>query len=62
MKFDYIPLLWRKFFLYTANNRDYIFDCCNRPLNNFDRNCHEWYLNHKSDDDEIRLFDENLKK
>ena len=31
------PLLWRKFFLNIANNREYIFNYCNRPLHKFDR-------------------------
>ena len=60
MKGDYIPLLWRKFFLYIANNRDYIFDYCNRPFNIFQRHCREWYLSHNGDDNEIRMLDDEL--
>ena len=44
MKCDYIPLLWRKSFLNIATKRDYVNNYCNRPLNTFDRHCHEWYL------------------
>ena len=60
MKCGNIPLLWRKFFLNIANNRDYIINYCNRPFINFDRPCREWYLSHNSDDNEIRVLDENL--
>ena len=44
MKCDNIPFLWRKFFLNTANNRDYVNEYCNRPFNRFDRSCRERYL------------------
>ena len=44
MKCNNIPLLWRKFFLNIANNRDYVNNYCNRPPNSFDRHCPEWYL------------------
>ena len=55
-----IAMLWRKFFLNIMNNRDYIINYCNRPFNNFDRHCREWYLSHNSDDNEIRVFDDEL--
>ena len=42
MKCFNIPMLWRKFFLNIANNRNYIFDYCNRPLHKFDRLLREW--------------------
>ena len=45
-----IPMLWRKFFLKIRNLRDFIINCCNRPFNNFDRHCREWYLSYNSDD------------
>ena len=67
MKYGNIPLLWRKFFLTIGNNRDYIINFCNciikyckRPFNKFDTLCREWYLNHNSDDNEIRVLDDNL--
>ena len=60
MKSDNIPLLWRKFFLNIANNRDYIINYCKRPFNKFDKHCREWYLNHYSYDNEIRVFDDNI--
>ena len=44
MKFDNIPLLWRKFFLNFANKRDYVNNYCNRSFNRFDRHWREWYL------------------
>ena len=44
MKCNIIPLLWRKFFLNIANNRDYVTTFCIRPLNDFDRHCRGWYL------------------
>ena len=60
MKCGNIPLLWRKFFLKIANNREHILNFCNRPFNKFDRYCREWYLSHNSDDNEIRVLDDNL--
>ena len=44
MKCNNIPILWIKFFLNIANNRDYVNIYCNRPLNSFERHCREWYL------------------
>ena len=44
MKCDNILFLWRNFFLNIANKRDYVNNCCSRPLNSFDRHCHEWYI------------------
>ena len=38
----YIPLLWRKFFLNIANNRDDIIKYRRRPFIKFDRLCREW--------------------
>ena len=55
-----IPLLWRQFFLNIANNRDHMINYCNRPFNEFGRLCREWYLNHNSDDNEVRVLDDNL--
>ena len=60
MKGGNIPTLWRKFFLNIVNNRDYISNYCNRPFNTFDGLCREWYLGHNSDDNEIRVLDNNL--
>ena len=61
MKCGNIPLLWRKCFLNIANNRNCIINYYNRPFNKFDRLCREWYLSHNSDDNEIRVLDDNLK-
>ena len=60
MKCDKILLLWRNFFLNIANNRDYIIIYYNRPINKFDKHCREWYLKHNSDDNEIRVLDDNI--
>ena len=60
MKCGNIPLLWKIFFLNIGNNRDYIFNYCNRPINKFDELCREWYLSHNSDDNEIQVLDDNL--
>ena len=60
MKCYGIPMLWRKFFLNIANNRNYINNYCNRPLRKFDRHLRDWYLNQNPDDDEMRAFDENF--
>ena len=54
------PMLWRKFFLNFAKNRDHINNYCNRPFKNFDRLCREWYLDHNSNDNEIRVLDDML--
>ena len=42
MKCNNIPLLWRKFLLNVANNKDYVYNFCNRPFNGFHRHCREW--------------------
>ena len=61
MKCGIIPLLWRIFFSNIAKKRDHPIFYCNRPFNNFDRLCREWYLSYNSDDNEIRVLDDNLK-
>ena len=58
MKCGNIPLFWRKLFLNNATNRDYIFDHCNRPFNNFHRHCREWYSCNNPNDDEIRILND----
>ena len=60
MKCYNLPLLWRKFFMNNANNGDYIINHCNRPLHKFDRHLREWYLNENPNDNEMRVFDDNL--
>ena len=60
MKNGNVALLWGKFFLNIMNNRDYIINYCNRPFNKFDKHCREWYLIYISDDNEIRIPDNNL--
>ena len=60
MKCNNIPLLWRKFFLNIANNRDYVYKYCNRPLNDFHRHCREWYLNNNTVEDDIRMLNDEM--
>ena len=60
MKCGNIPLLWRKFFLNSAINRDHIINYCTRPFNKFDRLCRDWYLSHNSDDNGIGVLDDNI--
>ena len=48
MKCGKIPILWRKFFLNIANNRDYIFIFCNRSSSRFDCPCGEWFIHNNS--------------
>ena len=60
MKCDNIPLLWRKFFLNIANNRDNVYKYCNRPFNNFHRPCREWYLHNKTGEDDIRMLNDEM--
>ena len=59
-KCDNIPLLWRKYFLNIANNRDYVYNFCNRSINKFDRHCREWYLYNNPDADETRILNDEL--
>ena len=61
MKCANVPSLRRKLFLNIATKRDHIINYCNRPFNKFDRLCRERYLSHNSDDNEIRVLDDNLK-
>ena len=60
MKCGNIPILWIKLFLNIANNRHYVYNFCNRPLNKFDRHCREWYLYNNSDADDIRMLNDEL--
>ena len=60
MRCGNIPMLWRKFFLNIVNIRDHIINYCNRPFSKIDCYCREWYLGHNSDDNEIRVLDDNL--
>ena len=60
MKCDNIPLLWKNFLLNIANNRDHITNYSNRPFNIFHKHCREWCLSHNSDDDEMRMLDDDL--
>ena len=54
-------MLWRKLFLYTANDRDHILLSCNIPLNDFDRIFREWFLSHYSDDEKLLMLDNDLE-
>ena len=60
MKCYKIPMLCRKFFSNIAKNRNYIFNYCNRPVHKFDRLLREWYLNENPNDNEMRVFDDDL--
>ena len=60
MKCYNLPLLWRKFFMNIANNRNYIINHCNRPRRKFYRLIREWYLNQNPDDNEMRIYDDNI--
>ena len=62
MKCNEIPLLWRKFFLNIANNRDYINSLCKRPYSRFDQNCREWYLYNLTKTNTEISSDNNLDK
>ena len=61
MKCNNIPLLWRKCLMETANERDYVYNHCNRPLNSFDRHCPERYLYKNTDGDDKRMLDDERK-
>ena len=60
MKCYNIPLLWRKYFLNIANTRDHIIKYYIRPFFSFHKPCREYFLGHNSDDNEIRVLDDNL--
>ena len=62
MKCHSIPLLWRKFFLNIANNRDYVNNYCNRKFSRFDQHCREWYLHNliNSSNNLHELFDYDI--
>ena len=60
MKCNNIPLLWRKFLLKIANNKDYRYNFCNRPFNDFHRQCREWYLYNNTDGDDIQMLDNEM--
>ena len=44
MKCGNVPKLWTLFFLNIANNRDYVYNFCYRPVYKFDWLCREYYL------------------
>ena len=44
MKCNDIPLLWRKFFLNIAKNREHMDIYCINLYNLFQRYCREWYF------------------
>ena len=62
MKCHNIPLLWRKFFLNIANNRDFVNTYCNRQFSRFDQHCREWYLHNliNSSNNLHELFDYDI--
>ena len=57
MKCNKIPFLWRNFFLKIASIGEYVYNFCNRPVNDFRRHCREWYLYNNTDGDDIRMLD-----
>ena len=60
IKCGIIPFLWRKFFLNIPNNRDNVYNFCNRLLHEFDRHFREWYLYNNRDENEIRILNDEL--
>ena len=58
MKCGKLPLLCRKFFLNIANNRDYVYNFRNRPLNKYDRHCREWYSYNNPNANDIRMLND----
>ena len=58
MKRNNIPRLWRTFFLNVANKRNYVYNFCNRPSNDFQRHCRECYLYNNTDGDDIRMLND----
>ena len=61
MKSNDIPLLRRKLFLNIANNRDYVYNYCNRPFKKFHRHCREWYFYNNTTGDDIRMLNDEMK-
>ena len=62
MNCNNIPILWTKFFLKLANNRDYVYNLCKRPFNDLHRHCREWYLYINTDGDDLRKLDDEVIK
>ena len=60
MKCNIIPMLWRKFFLNMASNRDFVYNFCNRPFIDFHRHCREGYLHNNTDEDDIRMLNDEM--
>ena len=60
MKCYNIPLLWRKFFLNFANNREFVCIYCNRPFKNFHQHCREWNFHNSTDGDDIRMLNDEM--
>ena len=61
MKSGNIPVLWKRFFLKIANNREYKVNLCNNPFSRFHRHCREWYMynllkNNTDGGDDINKF------
>ena len=42
-----------QFFLIIANNKYFVYNFCNRPLNRFDQHCREWYFHNLKKNTEI---------
>ena len=60
MKCDNIPLLWKKFFLNFAKNRDYVYKNCSGTFNNFNRHCRERFFYNNTDGDDIRMLNDEM--
>ena len=61
MKCKNIPGIWMIFFLKSANNRDYVYNFCFRPFNDFHPHCREWYIYNNTDGVDIRMLDDEMK-
>ena len=60
MKCGNVPKIWTLFFSNISNNRDYVYNFCNRPVCKFDRLCREWYLYNNPDAHNIRVLNDEL--
>ena len=62
-----IPMFWRHLFKHIANNRNYVYNFCNRPPKNFHRYCCEWYLynlvkNNTDGEDDVQVLEDEMNK
>ena len=52
-----VPMLWRKYFKYNANHRDFIYSFCYNPYKKIHRYCCEWYLNNSFKNTTVMAID-----